>query len=87
MVTRRGVSAAVIVTSSPSSVIGSMSFASSIVIGPATAVAAPRIGESPVKTSSTFRSAWPLMRARLLTAMVDAPNCRSYDASVLNIAT
>jgi hypothetical protein len=82
-----GVSVAVTVTSSPSMLTSEILLPSIIVRGPATAVAAPRIGLSVAYTSSTVRSPWPFNRVRLLTAMVAAPYWRSYAPRVLNIAT
>ena len=75
--TLRAASRASIEMSRPFTVTGSYSFASSMLIGPATAVAAPSVAPSPVNTSSIDRSLCPLIRARLLIENVAAPNCRS----------
>ena len=64
-------------TFKPVSVIGSRSLLRSIVIGPAIAVDAPSTALSPVNTSSSVRSACPLICARLLIVKVVEPNCRS----------
>ena len=70
-------SLASIETFNPVTVMGSRSLLSSIVIGPAIAVAAPSDPLSPVKTSSSVRSSCPLICARLLMENVAAPNWRS----------
>ena len=87
MLTERGVSLALTVTSRPSTVTSAMLFASIMVSGPATAAEAPRIGFSVANTSSRVRSPWPLRRARLFTEIVAAPYWRSNEPSVLNIET
>ena len=66
---------------------GSMSFDSSIVIGPATYADAPVIGLSPVKMSSKSRSACCSKRALPFTVNVADPTWRSKLPSVLKIAT